>query len=157
MTDHCTPENHDAGEHERPRREPPTGGRGGNSGGDGSGPTVRLDSERFLTKGWRLLPYLLGVEAGGSIMFSDHGSSPIVRIDAGDKRQIWHPLLIRRCVEWHLLYLPHERPQDTHETLALILGLVHAHGVEAEIIRRWHLSEEGDLPHHVWGQKWTWP
>ena len=112
---------------------------------------------RLLATGWPLLPYLLGVEADGSIVFSDHDASPIVRIDADDKRQIWHPLLIRRCVEWHFLYLPHERPQDTHETLMLVLGLVQAHGVEAEIIRRWRLSEEGLLPPHVWGLYWTRP
>ena len=109
-------------------------------------------SARFLATGWPLLPYLLGVEADGSIMFSDHDFSPIVRIGSDGRKQIWNPLLIRRCVEWHLMYLPHERPQDTQETLILVLGLVQAHEVEAEIIRRWHLSEKGDLPHHVWGQ-----
>ncbi len=157
MTDHRTPENHGAGENECPRNGPPGGGRGGNSGGDGSGPIIDLDSECFLTKGWRLLPYIFGVEADGSIVFFDRSFCPIVRIDADDKRQIWHPLLIRRCVEWHFLYLPRERPQDTHETLVLVLGLVQAHGVEAEIIRRWHLSAEGRLPPHLWGQNWTWP
>jgi hypothetical protein len=74
-----------------------------------------------------------------------------------NKRQIWHPLLIRRCVDWQFLYSPHKRPQDNPETLEFLLVVVRVNGLEAEIIRRWRLSEEGRLPHHVWGQNWTWP
>ncbi len=157
MSDHRIPKQPSPGEADRPRNGPPDGGRGGNSGGDGSGPIIDLASERFLATGWPLLPYIFGVEADGSFVFFDHNFCPIVRIDADDKRRICYPLLIRRCVEWHFVYLPHERPQDTHETLVLVLGLVQAHGVEAEIIRRWHLSAEGRLPPHLWGQNWTWP
>ena len=156
MIDHRIPEDHGASGNIRSCGGPPGGSHGGNSGGDGSEPIIGLDSGRFLTTGWRLLPYIFGVETDGSIVFFDRNFCPIARIDADGKRQIRHPLLIGRGVEWHFLYLPHERPQDTHETLTLVLGLVRAHGVEAEIIRRWRLSEEGRLPPHVWGESWTW-
>ena len=155
MTNHRTPDDHGAGENERPRNDLPNGGRGGNSGGDGSGPTISLRSPRFLTGGWRLLPHFFLLEPDESLVIADWYLCPLKRNDGNGCRRICNPLQTIICVDRVPLFTPGKNALNDSETLEFILLVVGCNGLKPEIIRRWHLSEYGQLLHFVWGKKWT--
>ena len=134
MTDHRTPDDHG----------PPTGGRGGNSGGDEFGPPVSLWSERFLWSGWHLLPHYFLYEADGSYIIADWYRCPLVHKITRVCGRICDPLQKPSWVDWTMLFDIGENASNDAKTLAFLLFVARNNGLVAEILYRWHLS--GELP-----------